>query len=121
MRMVKGNSITLEDARPVQSLGSPDHSHCTLPEKLSNAVELQVRPYATYLPRIQRCAMTSSLRSSRMSLSLCCLSLSGIRGKLSLPSYDLNMGSYQKIWRDLETGLLGASMDFRRAAKAGGM
>jgi hypothetical protein len=56
-----------------------------------------------------------------MSLSLCCLSLSGIRGKLSLPSYDLNMGSYQKIWRDLETGLLGASMDFRRAAKAGGM
>ena len=48
--------------------------------------------------------------------------LAKIGGKLSpLPTYDLNMGSYQQAWRDPATGLLSASTDPRRGGKAGGI
>jgi gamma-glutamyltranspeptidase / glutathione hydrolase len=123
MRTVKSNTMIFKDGKPIHSLGSPGNIHCTVPQMISNVLDYNYDPYAAaVLPRMLPMRDDFIIEIETRIPERVVRDLAKIGGKLSpLPTYDLNMGSYQQAWRDPATGLLSASTDPRRGGKAGGI
>lgn len=123
MRSVMSNTLVLKGGKPYLSLGSPGNVHCTVPQMISNVLDYNYNPYeAAVLPRMLPMRDDNTIQIETRIPERVLRDLARIGAKLSpLPPYDFHMGSYQQAWRDVNTGLLNASTDPRRAGRAGGI
>jgi gamma-glutamyltranspeptidase/glutathione hydrolase len=119
MRSVIGNTIVLEDGKPIWSLGSPGNVHCTVPQVLSNVLDFGMDPYdGEDTPRMLPLDDDYTLPiESRIPAEVV-----GDLAKLGvlvdpLPAYDYHMGSFQMSWRG-SNGELRATSGPRRAGSA---
>jgi gamma-glutamyltranspeptidase / glutathione hydrolase len=122
MRSVIGNTLVLQDGKPVYSLGTPGNVHCTMPQVLSNILDYGMEPpEAVSVPRMLPMNDDYSLGiESRIPESVVAgLAKLGVLVKPH-PRYDYHMGSFQVSWRDERTGLLNSCSDPRRAGNADG-
>lgn len=123
MRSVMSNTMILKDGKPVHSLGSPGNVHCTVPQMISNVLDYSYDPYqAAVLPRMLPMRDDYTIEIEARLPERVQRDIAKLGARLSpLPPYLFHMGSYQQVWRDPATGLLGASTDPRRAGRAGGI
>lgn len=115
-RCVIGNTIVAKDGAPVLSLGTPGNAHCTVPQVLSNILDLGMAPYDAadaprMLPLDDRFKLVMEARIDKTAVEG--LIAKGITVSSLLP-YDWRMGSFQMCWRDPVTGKLAACADPRR-------
>jgi gamma-glutamyltranspeptidase/glutathione hydrolase len=120
-RCVVGNTIVLQNGKPVASAGSPGNVHCTVPQVLTNLLDFKMAPYdAVDAPRMFQLTESKTIViEDRLSES----TIAGI-AKLGhrlqvLPAYDTHMGSFSVITR--ESGGYTAIADPRRCAVADGL
>ncbi len=122
-RVAIGSTMVLKDGAPIMSLGSPGNCYCTVPQVLSNIIDLGMDPpKAVNAPRMHPLAENYGLSiESRIAPSVVKeLTSLGVRVG-SMVNYDWDMGSYTVAWRDQESGKLNACVDPRRTGVADGI
>ncbi len=122
-RVAIGSTMVLKGGVPVMSLGSPGNCYCTVPQVLSNILDLDMEPSkAVDAPRMHPLAENYGLSiESRIAPSVVKeLTSLGIRVG-SMVNYDWDMGSYTVTWRDQKSGKLNACIDPRRTGVADGI
>jgi gamma-glutamyltranspeptidase / glutathione hydrolase len=122
-RCIIGNTFVLREGSPVFSVGTPGNVHCTVPQVLTRLLDLRSEPYdAVDRPRMLPMSEARSVTiEDRLAPGVVeNLHKMGVRVSV-LAGYDLHMGSFSVIARDLNTQTYTAVADPRRGAVAAGL
>ena len=121
LRCVIGNTIVLQNGKPVASAGSPGNVHCTVPQVLTNLLDFKMAPYdAVDAPRMFPLTESKTIVIEDRISESTIVEIAKLGHRLQvLPGYDVHMGSFSVITR--ESGGYTAIADPRRCAVADGL
>jgi gamma-glutamyltranspeptidase/glutathione hydrolase len=121
LRCVIGNTIVLQNGKPVASAGSPGNVHCTVPQVLTNLLDFKMAPYdAVDAPRMFPLTESKTIVIEDRISESTIVDIAKLGHRLQvLPGYDTHMGSFSVITR--ESGGYTAIADPRRCAVADGL